>query len=83
MYYTYILISEKDNKFYIGCTIDLKQRIKEHQQGKVISTRNRRPLSLVCYEAYQFKKEALRREKFLKSSDGKKDLRKRLIESLK
>jgi len=83
MYYTYILISKKDRKFYIGCTGDLKQRIKEHQQGKVISTRNRRPLNLICYEAYQFKKEALRREKFLKSSDGKKDLRKRLIESLK
>jgi len=82
MYYVYILLSLKDRKFYVGYTNDLKSRFKEHLQGKVISTKNRRPLKIVCYEAYLFKQEAMSREKFLKSSDGRKDLRKRLTKSL-
>ena len=79
MFYVYILLSIKDNKFYIGCTKNLKRRILEHKRKKVKSTKDRLPLKLVCYEAYLSKTEALRREKFLKSSDGKKDLKKRLI----
>ena len=78
MYYVYILISLKDFHFYVGFSSDLKRRIAEHEKGKVKSTKNRRPIKLVCYEAYLTKKEAEKRELFLKSSDGKKDLRKRL-----
>ncbi|NTW89924.1 MAG: GIY-YIG nuclease family protein [Candidatus Moranbacteria bacterium] len=82
MYYVYILRSGKDQMFYTGMTGDLKRRMLEHRTGKVESTRSRRPLELLCYEAYTRKEEAERREKFLKSSDGKKDLKKRLKESL-
>jgi len=82
MYYVYILLSLKDKKFYVGYTSALKRRLIEHKNGKVKSTKNRRPLKLLCFEAYLFKKEAMNREKFLKSSDGRKDLRKRLIISL-
>ena len=82
MHYVYILLSLKDKKFYIGYSADLKRRIIEHKNGKVTSTKFRRPLKLICYEAYCFKPEAQTREKFLKSSDGKKDLRKRLTMSL-
>ncbi|MDD5489554.1 MAG: GIY-YIG nuclease family protein [Candidatus Moranbacteria bacterium] len=78
MYYVYILLSLKDNNFYFGSTSDLKRRICEHRLGKVISTKHRLPIKLVCYEAYASKEQAQRREKFLKSSDGKKDIRKRL-----
>ena len=77
MYYVYILISEKDQKFYIGSTSDLKRRMSEHNYGKVTSTKNRLPLKLICYEAYPSKIIAQRREKYLKSSDGKKDIRRR------
>lgn len=45
---------------------------------KVESTRNRKPMKLLCYEAYLTKGEAMRREKYLKSSDGRKDIRKRI-----
>jgi putative endonuclease len=83
MFYVYILLSLKDNKFYIGYSKNLKRRILEHKKKKVKSTRNRLPLRLICYEFYLSKTDALKREKFLKSSDGKKDLRKRLIETLK
>ncbi|OGF25305.1 hypothetical protein A2303_03040 [Candidatus Falkowbacteria bacterium RIFOXYB2_FULL_47_14] len=79
MFYVYILYSKKDQNFYIGYSEDLKRRMKEHLEGKVQSTRNRHPLRLLCYEAYLTKGEAIKRERFLKSSDGKKDIRKRII----
>jgi putative endonuclease len=82
MYYVYILQSELDKELYIGKTADLNRRYAEHLRGQVESTRHRRPLKLLCYEAYNEKEEAARREKFLKSSDGKKDIKKRIIESL-
>jgi putative endonuclease len=44
MYYVYVLLSLKDNKFYIGYTNGLKRRLKEHNQGKNVSTKLRRPL---------------------------------------
>lgn len=50
-YYTYILKSEKDGKFYTGYTKDLKLRLEEHNKGKVPSTKERAPLILVYYEA--------------------------------
>ncbi len=79
MHYVYILLSLKDYKFYVGYTSSLKRRISEHQAAKVKSTKNRLPIRLLCFEAYRSKQEAQRREKYLKSSDGRKDLRKRLI----
>jgi len=82
MFYVYILVSLKDKNFYVGITADLRRRIVEHKQSKVKSTKNRLQIKLVCCEAYLRKREAIRREKFLKSSDGKKDLRKKLKESL-
>ena len=83
MYYVYILLSLKDRKFYVGMSGDLKRRINEHKLGKVKSTRNRLPIKLVCYESYLCKEEASRREKYLKSSDGRKELRIRLFKTIK
>lgn len=82
MYYVYILVSLKDKRFYVGSTGDLKRRLGEHSKGLVESTRSRRPLDLIAYEAYRLKSEAVRRENYLKSSDGRKDIRKRVFESL-
>ena len=82
VYYVYVLQSGRDTNLYIGYTHDLRRRITEHTAGKVVSTKHRRPLKLLCYEAYMHKAEAQRREDYLKSSDGKKDLQKRLTVSL-
>lgn len=46
-YYVYILQSQKDGQFYTGYTSNLRKRYKEHQNGKVFSTKNRVPLKLV------------------------------------
>jgi len=66
MYYTYILKSQKDDKYYIGFSSDLKKRFEQHTLGKVNATKNRRPLELIYYEAYQTENNARLREKSLK-----------------
>ncbi len=78
MHFAYILISKKDNDFYTGYTSDLKKRIKEHQEGKVKSTKHRLPVQLVYYEVCINKYDALAREKYLKSGRGKKYIRNRI-----
>ena len=78
MYFTYVLLSEKDGKFYMGYTQDLKLRIESHNAGQVKSTSNRRPLKLVYYEACLSKSDALRREKYFKTHYGRMYIRKRL-----
>lgn len=78
MYYVYILKSTKDNKHYIGSTNDLKRRFKEHQLGKVDSTKSRRPFLLEYYEAYSSKELAIRQELLYKTGQGRRILNRRL-----
>lgn len=66
MFYVYILKSNKDNKLYIGYTNSLKRRIQEHNSGGNTSTKFRRPLDLIYYEAYKSEGDAKHREKMLK-----------------
>jgi len=82
-YYVYILISLKDDKFYIGSTSDLVKRINEHQKGQVLSTKNRLPFKLIFYEAYLNKYDAIRREDYFKTTKGKQTLRNMLKEWLR
>ena len=78
MYYTYVLQSKKDEKFYIGFTKDLKKRVKEHNDGGVEATKYRHPLKLVYYEACLNKYDAIKREKYFKTGFGRRFLRNRL-----
>jgi putative endonuclease len=77
-YYIYVLASEKDSMFYTGYTCNLKQRIEMHNEGKVYSTKHGRPLKLIYFEGYLNQQDATRREKYLKSGNGKIYLRNRL-----
>lgn len=77
-YYVYVLQSEKDYKWYTGCTDDLQKRFKEHNGGYVSSTKGRGPFQLLYYEASLDKHDAFAREKYLKSGMGKRYLRVRL-----
>jgi len=77
-YYVYVLQSLKDSKFYTGYTENLKLRFEEHQKGRVASTRDRRPLKLIYYEACLNQKDARHREKYLKTYFGKMFLKNRL-----
>ncbi|MEI6696633.1 MAG: GIY-YIG nuclease family protein [Bacteroidota bacterium] len=78
MYYVYVLISKKDNNLYTGYTKDLKNRIEQHNIGEVQSTKYRLPLILVYYEACINQQDATHREKYLKSTWGKRYLKARL-----
>ena len=78
MYYVYVLQSRKDKKMYTGCTNNLKLRFEQHQKGLVESTKNRRPFTIIYYEACVNKKDAFRREKYLKTFYGKMYLKGRL-----
>lgn len=71
-FYVYVLLSQKDKKFYTGYTKNLKVRFDEHSSGCVKSTQNRLPLSLIYYEACLNKKDAIHREEYLKTHHGKK-----------
>lgn len=77
-YYVYILFSEKDGKNYTGFTKNLRLRFKQHQQGLVESTKNRRPFKLIYYESCLSQKDATRREKYLKTYHGKCFIKNRL-----
>ena len=68
---------------YIGCTNDLRRRFKEHQKGKNTSTEHRKPFTLVYYEAYAAREDALLRERKLKGfKNSYKHLSKRISKSL-
>jgi len=65
-YYVYLLSSKTTEYIYIGCTNNLKKRLKEHYRGKVFSTKKMLPVELIYCEAYRDKKYAYEREKSLK-----------------
>jgi len=74
MFYTYILLSLKDNKWYTGYSNDLKKRIK----GLVYASSKRRPFKLIYYEACLNEHDAMARELYLKSGMGKRYIKNRL-----
>ena len=76
MYYTYVLMSKNDMQFYAGFTKDLKLRFEQRNKGLVESTKQRRPVELIYYEACLNQEDAVRREKYLKTYLGKMFLRK-------
>jgi putative endonuclease len=67
-----------DMKFYTGYTKDLKLRYEQHNNGLVESTKDRRPLKLIYYEACFDQEDALKREKYFKTFHGKMFLKRRL-----
>ncbi|MBU4312817.1 MAG: GIY-YIG nuclease family protein [Candidatus Omnitrophica bacterium] len=78
MYYVYVMKSLKDNELYTGFTDNLERRIKEHNNREEVSTKSRVPFKLIYFEGCLNKKDAIAREKQLKTGRGKKYLRDRL-----
>jgi putative endonuclease len=76
--YVYVLQSLKDTHFYVGFTKNLSRRLEEHNKGLVPSTKNRVPLKLVYWEGCLNQGDAALREKYLKSSWGKRYIKNRL-----
>jgi len=78
MYYTYVLLSTKEKKLYLGFTKDLKTRMELHRRGFMMKGKNNGSLKLVYLEACLNKKDAVRRDKYLSSFFGRRYLKTRL-----
>jgi len=77
-YFVYILQSELDFKLYTGYTKNVELRFEQHNKGLVRSTKDRRPLKLIYFEACLNQQDATHREKYLKTHYGKMFLKNRL-----
>ena len=72
MYYCYILQSTRNNKYYIGSTKNVSDRLKTHNHGRVTSTKCHRPWILKYQEEYSSLKDARKRERQIKSWHSRK-----------
>ena len=79
-FYIYVLLSVSTKFIYVGFTSNVRKRLNEHNLKQVPSTKYYAPLRLIHYEAYLNRKDAIRREKYLKTSKGKTTLRTMLME---
>ena len=70
MFCFHVLRSKKDGDLYFGYSANLKQRLNEHNLGKIASTKNRKPFDLVYYEAYKNEDEARNRKLQIKKRAG-------------
>ena len=71
-YFVYILKSEKTNKYYIGYTADLQKRVEKHNLGGTKSTKSGLPWTVVYYEVYDNKSQAIKREFEIKRKKSRK-----------
>jgi putative endonuclease len=75
MFYVYVLRSGTTGRFYVGHTSDLTQRVGQHNNGITKSTKNRGPWNMLHNEHFQTKADAMRRERFLKTGQGREELK--------
>ena len=79
-FYVYILRSLKDGKLYTGHTANIEERLIRHNEGRVRSTKHRRPFELVYLEKHKTRCEAMKRESYLKSPEGGQTKKKLITE---
>jgi putative endonuclease len=70
MYFSYILKSLKDGRYYYGSTEDVAKRLIKHNSGQVRSTKGRRPFIIHFVEEHLNRSLAFQREMFYKSVEG-------------
>ncbi len=76
MFYSYVLYSKKFHRFYKGHCQDLEQRLKEHNSGKIFSTKPFIPWEIIYYESFETLENAVKREKYFKTATGRRYLKK-------
>ena len=72
MPFTYILYSDKLNKYYIGACIDIERRLYEHNIGHSTFTKTGMPWAIVHTEQYESLPEAKKRETQIKKMKSRK-----------
>jgi putative endonuclease len=78
-YFIYVLKSETTDSSYVGHTSNLEKRLVEHNNGKSISTRCKRPWRLVYKEEFPTRSKAISRERYFKSVEGRLELKTKRI----
>ncbi|RJQ34396.1 GIY-YIG nuclease family protein [Candidatus Parcubacteria bacterium] len=76
MFYVYVL-ENAEGDTYVGYSSDLKKRLAEHNRGHTRST-SKHTWRCIYYEACLQPEDARRREKYFKTTDGRRALRSRL-----
>jgi len=79
MHYVYVLQS-KNKSLYIGYTNNIRRRILEHNRQENFSTKPYAPWKLIFFEGYLEENDAKRREKYLKTNQGSRLLKRMLKE---
>jgi len=75
VHHVYVLRSLKNGKRYVGSTgQDVSARLRQHNRGQNRWAAQNRPFKLVRVEEYDTKAEAVRRERFLKTGVGRREL---------
>ena len=69
-YYTYIIQSKKDRRWYTGFTVDIRKRLKEHNEGSVIATKAKRPWQIEWFCGFHDEQKATVFEKHMKTGSG-------------
>ena len=77
MYYVYVIRSKEKGIDYVGMTVDLGRRLKEHNSGKTKSTKGYKPWKMIHSEVFEERQSARKREKYLKSGYGKMWIKKK------
>lgn len=82
-HYVYLIQNENSKEFYIGCTGNLEERLKAHNNGGIkFTTRKSGKWIYVYVEAFRSEEDARAREKQLKQHGaGKRELLKRIQKS--
>jgi putative endonuclease len=78
MYYAYVLKSKNFEYFYKGHCSDLKKRLEQHNSGMTVSIRPYIPFEVIYFEEFESLSAAIQREKFFKSSAGRRFLKEKL-----
>lgn len=84
MHFVYVIYNLHTDKYYIGQTSDINQRIESHKNGENIATKHKsNDWRLVYCEIYKSKKDALIRENKLKRhGSGLVEIKKRTQDSI-
>lgn len=80
MFFVYIIESEKTGRHYIGSCGNIEARLKDHNSNQVRSTKNKGSYRLIHKEEFASRRDALKREKRIKSYKGGRSFKKLILQ---
>ena len=75
MFYVYVLQGKYSNKIYTGLSGNVNRRLRDHNSGRVRTTKKDKPYEIIYVKEFENRIDARKHEKYLKSGFGRKYLR--------